>query len=94
MVLKPDDVSARLTLWTGYGLTTAEILYRMPDHPKILQSYLWQDYDVTPTFPALNRFLTFWRDKLDGAVHSVRVGHANLIKPSELRFVGTEFRLQ
>ena len=23
----------------GYGLTTAEILYRMPDHPALLQSY-------------------------------------------------------
>ena len=34
----------------GYGLTTAEILYRLPDHPVLLQSYLWQEYDVAPDF--------------------------------------------
>src|SRR5258708_27311679 len=30
----------------GYGLTTAHILYRMPDHPALLQTYVWQDYDL------------------------------------------------
>lgn len=94
MHLSVLGLTSRLPLWTGYGLTTAEILYRLPDHPAILQTYVWQDYDVTPNFPALNRFLSFWREKLDGAVHSVRVGHADLIKPSELRAVGTEFLLQ
>ena len=52
----------------GYGLTTANILYRLPDHPKILQSYLWQDYDIAPEFPELNKFLTFWRDRIEGAL--------------------------
>lgn len=94
MVLKPEEICARLALWTGYGLTTAEILYRLPDHPSILQSYVWQDYDTTPTFPQLNKFLAFWRDTLDGAVHSVRVGHSKLVKPLELRSIGAEFRLQ
>ena len=37
----------------GYGLTTAEILYRMPDHPSLLQTYVWQNYDLFPNFPAL-----------------------------------------
>ncbi|WP_257815539.1 usg protein [Phenylobacterium sp. J367] len=44
----------------GYGLTTAEILYRMPDHPALLQSYIWQDYDLFPEFPVLKKFLDFW----------------------------------
>ena len=78
----------------GYGLTTAEILYHLPDHPGLLQSYVWQAYDVAPAFPELNRFLAFWRDKLDGALHSVRVAHSGLIKPAEIALVGTEFRLQ
>ena len=77
----------------GYGLTTAEILYHLPDHPKLLQSYVWQDYDLAPTFPVLTKFLRFWRETLDGALHSVRVGHSALIKPAELALVGTEFRL-
>jgi uncharacterized protein Usg len=76
---------------SGYGLTTAEILYHLPDHPALLQAYIWQDYDIAPNFPTLFRFLTFWRDKLDGALHSVRVGHSKLIKPAELRTFDAEF---
>ena len=78
----------------GYGLTTAEIFYRLPDHPSLLQSYVWQDYDIAPRFPTLLKFLTFWRTTLDGPLHSVRVGHCALIKPAELRTVGAEFRFQ
>lgn len=78
----------------GYGLTTAEILYHLPDHPKLLQSYVWQDYDLAPDFPTLRKFLTFWREKLDGALHSVRVGHCGLIRPTEIKCLGAEFRLQ
>jgi len=77
----------------GYGLTTAEILYRLPDHPRLLQSYVWQDYDLAPDFPTLRRFLTFWREKLDGALHSVRVGHCGLIRPAEISLRAAEFRL-
>ena len=43
-----------------YRLTTAEILYHMPDHPSLLQSYLWQEYDLAPQFPTLRKFLDFW----------------------------------
>jgi uncharacterized protein Usg len=78
---------------SGYGLTTAEILYRLPDHPLVLQSFLWQDYDLAPDFPILMKFLTFWREKLDGPLYSVRVGHSALIKPAEIRAFGAEFRI-
>ena len=42
---------------SGYGLTTAHILYRRPDHRWLLQSYVWQNYDLFPEFPELQRFL-------------------------------------
>jgi uncharacterized protein Usg len=71
----------------GYGLTTAEIHYRLPDHPALLQRYLWQDYDLAPNFPTLQGFLDFWQRELEGALHSVRVAHQRLIKPSEWRAV-------
>ena len=77
----------------GYGLTTAHILYRLPDHPRLLQTYVWQDYDLFPNFPVLNRFLAFWLEKLDGPLHSVTVAHARLIKPAEIRALSGEFRL-
>ena len=43
----------------GWRLTTAEILYRLPDHPSLLQSYVWQELDLLPDFPALKKFLDF-----------------------------------
>jgi uncharacterized protein Usg len=77
----------------GYGLTTAEILYRMPDHPTLLQSYIWQEYDLFPEFPALKGFLDFWTRTLEGPLFKVTVGHCRLIKPAELRALGGEFHL-
>ncbi|HEY2035139.1 MAG TPA: usg protein [Rhizomicrobium sp.] len=78
----------------GYRLTTAEILYRMPDHPSMLQSFLWQDFDIAPKFPALNKFLHFWETSLDGKLYAVRVASRALIADAELNLVNGEFRLQ
>ncbi|MGE0231749.1 MAG: usg protein [Flavobacteriaceae bacterium] len=77
----------------GYGLTTAEILYRMPDHLHLLQSYLWQEYDTAPDFPVLRGFLTFWERELEGPLHTVKVAHRKLISPAEFRPVEGMFRL-
>jgi uncharacterized protein Usg len=77
----------------GYGLTTANIFYRLPDYPAIVQSYVWQEYDLHPNFPELHRFLEFWSRSLDGKLHSVLVAHAKLIRPAEISMVDAEFRL-
>ncbi len=66
----------------GYGLTTAQIFYRMPDHPALLQSYVWQDYDLAPEFPEMNGFLKFWQEKLEGPLHSVRYVHRKRSRPA------------
>jgi uncharacterized protein Usg len=75
----------------GYRLTTAEILYHMPDHPSVLQSFIWQDLDLVPGFPVLNRFLQFWQTSIDGRLHSVRVAARGVISDAEMRMVGDEF---
>ena len=77
----------------GYSLTTAEILYHMPDHPGLLQSFLWQDYDVAPRFPRLEAFLLYWTDNLDGPLFKVRVSHKKLVSPAEFRFIDGKFVL-
>lgn len=77
----------------GYGLTTANILYRLPDHQSLLQTYVWQSYDLAPMFPELRRFLDFWVEKLDGPLYSVTVAHKRLISRTEVRTVTTELRL-
>ncbi len=76
-----------------WRLTTAEILYHMPDHPGMLQSFVWQKLDRAPEFPELERFLAFWRREIEGPLHSVRVASSALVKPAELRYAGGEFRL-
>lgn len=68
----------------GYGLTTAQIIYRVPDHLQVLQDFVWQKYDVFPDFPALGKFLAFWEEEIEGPIFSVTVAHARLIKPTEL----------
>ncbi|MDM9618883.1 aspartate-semialdehyde dehydrogenase [Rhizobium sp. S96] len=75
----------------GYGLTTAQIIYRMPDHQAILQTYIWQDYDLAPEFPEMRSFLKFWQEKLDGPLHSVRYIHRKLISATEWRSLKGEF---
>jgi len=77
----------------GYSLTTAEILYRLPDHPSLLQTFVWQDYDLHPRFPKLLGFLEFWETKLDGKLYRARVAHSQLIKPSEIALIDGQFRL-
>jgi uncharacterized protein Usg len=77
----------------GYRMTTAEILYHLPDHPSLLQTYVWQALDLAPRFPRLCQFLTFWRDNLDGPLHSVKIAQAAVLRPAEFRFVGGDFRL-
>ena len=82
-----------LLIAEGYRLATAEILYRMPDHPALLQTFVWQDYDLPPEFPALAKFLAFWRDNLDGALHSVRVTASSPLATGGLKAVAHSFAL-
>lgn len=72
--------------WLRSDLTTAHILYQRPDHLWLLQEYVWQDYDLTPEFPKLRKFLKFWREKIDGPLWSVTVAHAALDGPLDFQF--------
>ena len=69
----------------GYRLTTAEILYFLPDHPGLLQTFTWQALDLAPRFPALRRFLDFWQRELDGPLHSIRIATGGSIRPASVR---------
>jgi len=76
-----------------YRLTTAQILYHLPDFPGVLQTYVWQDYDIAPRYPALHKFLDFWHRELDGKLHSVQVTSSRLVKPPAYRSPGAYLRL-
>jgi uncharacterized protein Usg len=74
---RPDDLE-------GFGLTTAQIVYRRPDHLDLLQEFVWQQYDLFPRFPGLEKFLAFWEEEIEGPLYSVTVAHARLIRPIEI----------
>lgn len=77
----------------GYSLTTAEILYRLPDHPSLLQTFVWQEYDIHPRFPRLKSFLDFWMQNLEGELFRVTVAHNKLITPAEVKLISGDYRL-
>jgi uncharacterized protein Usg len=77
----------------GYGLTTAQIVYRVPDRLQLLQEFIWQQFDLFPDFPKLQKFLRFWEDEIEGPLFSVTVAHKALIRPAELEVLHGEYRL-
>jgi uncharacterized protein Usg len=77
----------------GAGLLTAEILYRMPDHPSLLQTFCFQTLDHAPRFPKLHHFLDYWRREIEAVIHSIRIAHVDWIGPAELKIRDAEFRL-
>ena len=82
-----------IPLWTpdfeaqlkGKRLTTAEVLYYLPDHPDLLQSFLWQTLDVAPEFPRVREFLDFWRREIEAVIHSVQISAAQQIGAGQVR---------
>ena len=77
-----------------YRLTTARILYHMPDHKNLLQEFIWQEYDIAPKYPILLKFLEFWKREIEGTLHSVYVAHQELITPGDYRFALWQKTLQ
>lgn len=74
----------------NYRLTTAEILYHMPDHPELLQSFIWQTLDIAPRYPALRKFLAYWEKNIEARLHSVRIGQRGIISAAEFRLANCE----
>jgi len=79
------DVTAFELQLQGYRLTTAEIIYRLPDHPALLQSFIWQKFDLAPDYPELRRFLEFWSRSIEGKLHSVNVTQSTAFGPPRFR---------
>jgi uncharacterized protein Usg len=77
----------------GYGLTTAEFFYRMPDYTHVLNTFVWQEYDIAPDHPRLFEFVEFWQSEIEGPLHSVRFTHRKMIRAGEWRNITGEFTI-
>jgi uncharacterized protein Usg len=65
----------------------------MPDHPGLLQTFLWQTLDLAPRYPRLARFLDHWRREVDAAIHSVRISQGDDLGPPKWLTADAMFRL-
>lgn len=74
-LITPEAASEFEQRLKGATLVTAEVLYYMPDHPRLLQTFMWQTLDEAPKFPRVAQFLDFWRREIEAVIHSVRVAH-------------------
>ncbi|MFN4281901.1 MAG: usg protein [Alphaproteobacteria bacterium] len=88
-----SDENALALQLKGYRLATVEIIYRMPDHPDLLQSFLWQQYDIAPDYPTLRKFLDYWRANIEATIHSIRMANRELVSAAEMRLPGAYLRL-
>lgn len=73
----------------GWRLATAEVLYYMPDHPALLQSFTWQTLDLAPSYPRIHKFLEFWRAEIEAVIHSVRLATGEELAPAKVNNVAT-----
>ncbi len=83
--MQSDELELRLR---GWRLATAEVLYYLPDHPRLLQSFVWQTLDLAPQYPRIHRFLDFWRREIDAVIHSVRLASGETLAPAKLSTPG------
>ena len=79
--MQTDEFELRLK---GWRLATAEVLYYMPDHPSLLQSFTWQTLDLAPKYPRIHRFLDYWRKEIDAVIHSVRLATGETLAPARV----------
>lgn len=80
--MQQNEMSMRLA---GWRLTTAEVLYYMPDHPALLQSFIWQTLDLAPAYPRLRQFLDHWRREIDAVIHSVQLASGEGLAPAQVK---------
>lgn len=74
-------------LWdAGYRLCRAQIIYRNPDDPELLETYVWQELDHAPDFPVLKSFLRAWSTYCTSDIESVEVCECEDITPDDLAF--------
>ena len=90
-VSQPTEMELRLQ---GWRLTTAEVLYYMPDHPKLIQSFMWQTLDLAPRYPRIIKFLDFWKAEIEAVIHSVRIAGADTIAPAKVKFADAHLLIQ
>ena len=58
-------------------LTLIQIYYYMPDHPSVINEFVWQTIDIYPRFPRMKRFLDHWHQNIEAAINEIYLGYTD-----------------
>ncbi|RZD42938.1 MAG: hypothetical protein CXT73_01920 [Methanobacteriota archaeon] len=62
----------------------------MPDHQHILNLFSFQDDDVPPEYPRMQRFVKYWEENLEARIKEIQIGSIN---QSEIRLIDKYFHI-
>jgi len=71
--------------------TTLQIYYYLPDHPSIIQEFLWQCLDHQPEFPRIHQFLEYWRNHIEARIHTIYLAHIDYWGKMTFKNITKEF---
>lgn len=77
----------------GERLTTVQILYYLPDYENLVQEFIWQTLDLKPTFPRVNRFVTYWHENIEARIKEIIVCCDDQLIPPRYRHAKWYFEL-
>tara|TARA_B110000495_G_C22922570_1_gene539010 strand:- start:712 stop:903 length:192 start_codon:yes stop_codon:yes gene_type:complete len=49
----------------------------MPDYQHILNLFSFQDDDVPPEYPRMQRFVKYWEENLEAKIKEIQIGSVN-----------------
>jgi uncharacterized protein Usg len=73
-----------------WELTTIHIYYWMPDYLHILNLFSFQDDDVPPEYPRMQRFVKYWEENLEARIKEIQIGSTD---QSEIRLIDKYFHI-
>lgn len=54
-----------------------QVIYFMPQHPLLLQEFLWGYNDCIPNLDRTHKFLIYWKNNIDAVINSITISVAN-----------------
>ena len=73
-----------------WELTTIHVYYWMPDYLHILNLFSFQDDDIPPEYPRMQRFVKYWEENIEAKIKEIQIGSIN---QSEIRLIDKYFHI-
>lgn len=58
----------RQSPFNGFELVTTKVLYRMPDHPSVLNTFIWRTHDQPPALLRVRAFIDHWQAEIEAQI--------------------------